>query len=293
MANPSAFDPRHLLYKACLWKDQLLPTNASITYAGRKDGIGAQIHSVLSLAAFAKLRGLKFIEQPLQEIAHNYDEEVNWDEQWNRFFGLPLKHTPMDQTPTVLRQVTRRLNLRRNHSYEATKAHRFVDYFPSIYEEIMPSYRARYEASDISKDSLFSQHQGILKLAFHLRRGDVIAERPGRVSSIEDAKAKLGKLRNHLDTSKRAYEILVFSQGAPADFKLLEGSNTRVLLNSNLFATFHSMVTADVLLTARSALSYAAGLYSTNTVIYERHYHPPMPHWLRQIDYLSSRLPEP
>jgi hypothetical protein len=288
MANPGRLNPRRLIYRACLRTDKIAPSGASITYAGRKDGIGAQIHSILSLAAYARLRGLHFIEQPLANVAHNDDNLADWDVQWNRFFGLPLQVPPLEKHPIVLRQVTRHLRLAKDGLYAATKAHRFVDFFPDIYREIMPEYRARYDASDISKRSLFEGDADCLKIAVHLRRGDVLLERPGRVSSIDAATAKLTRLRQILQKVQPKHEILVFSQGAQREFASLEGANTRLQLDVDLASSLHSMITADVLVTARSALSYAAALYSQNTVVYEKHFHPPLPGWLLDIEALTE-----
>jgi len=260
--------------------DRLFPSNAGITYAGRKDGIGAQMHGVLSLYAYAQLRSLRYIERPLRDIEHE-DGLPDWDLRWNQFFNLPTEEPSLNEQPVVLRQVTRQLKLDENKLYAATKAHRFVDYFPGIYRETMPHFRRRYAASSFPKKSLFRSDSECLKVAVHLRRGDVLEQRPNRVSSLTEAKTQLDSLRESLRKTGLNHEILVFSQGSPEAFHALEGPNTRLLLDSDLFATLHSMITADVLVTARSALSYVAALYSENTVVYKKHLHPPLPGWLQ------------
>jgi hypothetical protein len=290
MANPGRFHPKHLYFRSILAYDRIHPSSASITYAGRKDGIGAQLHSILSLFAYAKLRNLQYLDRPISNVAHNYEASPSWDRDWNLFFNLPTRSTEQDEEPKFLRQVTRELFLKQQGFYSATKAHRFTDFFPEVYNQIMPRFRHLYDTAEFPKKSLFLSSANTLKIAIHLRRGDVLTERPERASSLEDALTHLKDLREMLNRRSVDFEIIVFSQGDESEFNHFKDPRTRVHLGDDIFSTLHTMITADVFFMACSALSYIAGLYSKGIVVYQKYWHPKLPGWLDNIESLPAQL---
>ena len=78
--------------------------------------------------------------------------------------------------------------------------------------------------------------------------------------------------------------VVVFSQGAPADFAAITAACPTALLclNADVRATFHALVAADALLVARSSFSYAAALLSHGVVysdVLRRWWHVPPSRW--------------
>jgi len=251
---------------------------ASIEFSGRSDGLGAQIHSLFSLAAYAHLRAMTFIPRPLQNIAHSEGDTAQWDARWNRFFNLPLesKLTP-ESRPTG--KIHKLLRLRPDQAYRANKAHEIVDLFPEAYQAVMPGFRQAYDAATEPKEGLFKTDG--FRVAVHLRRGDAAAM-ADRCSSLELAKKRIEDLQQRLSPRHPQIEILVLSQGDPEAFDPLRSLGVRLALDADVFQSFHSMVTADALLTARSSFSYAAALLSQGEVFYEPFWHPPLPNWQDQ-----------
>jgi hypothetical protein len=292
MANPSPFHYNHVYYRCLLAADRLSPSRAKITYAGRDDGIGAQVHSILSLHAYARLRKLELHCRPIKDIEHNYANSPTWESDWNSFFNLPTSDYGPETESIFLRQVTRQLWLKQGRCYAMTKAHRFVDFFPAIYTQIMPQLREAYNDSDFPKKSLFSDDVTTLKIAMHLRRGDVLQLRPERASSIEKAANELSWLKQKLEGMGIRYEVIVFSQGDQKEFAMLESPQTRIHLEDDPFSAVHTMIRADVFLMAQSALSYVAGLYSSGTVVYRPHWHPCIPGWVSRLKKLPKHLKE-
>lgn len=91
--------------------------------------------------------------------------------------------------------------------------------------------------------------------------------------------------------------IRVFSQGTEQDFRDLHQFGIEFHLNEDLLSTFHSLVLADVLVMAKSCLSYSAALLSKGLKIYGPTGHRPLPGWLvlgknGQLDqrYLTRHL---
>jgi hypothetical protein len=75
------------------------------------------------------------------------------------------------------------------------------------------------------------------------------------------------------------YMITIFSEGAEDDFADMVSENVTLKLNGSVTDTFHSFVTAKVLVTAKSSLSYSAAILNENTIYYQDYWHKPLDHW--------------
>jgi len=223
---------------------------------------------------------MTFIPQPLWNIAHSEGDTAEWDAKWNRFFNLPPE-PKLNPTSRPTGKIHKLLPLQAGQTYRANKAHEIVDLFPEAYKQVMPGFRQAYDAAPENKKSLFETDG--FKLAIHLRRGDVSAM-PDRCSSLDLAKIRIQTLQQTLKPQHSQIEILVISQGDPEEFTSLRSLGVRLALNANVFHSFHTMVTADALLTARSSFSYAAALLSKNHIVYEPFWHPPLPNWTIQSE---------
>lgn len=53
------------------------------------------------------------------------------------------------------------------------------------------------------------------------------------------------------------------------------------MLNTNIEETFHYLVTAKILVTAKSSLSYCAALLNDNLIYYLDFWHKPLNKWIK------------
>jgi hypothetical protein len=81
------------------------------------------------------------------------------------------------------------------------------------------------------------------------------------------------------------YNITVFSEGCSDDFKKLEINQNNLKLNINIMETFHSLVTAKILVMTKRSFSYPAGILNKNIIYYEDFWHKSLEIWLN-IKYL-------
>jgi hypothetical protein len=51
------------------------------------EGVGSQYRKIISIYSFAKKHNLKYIHIPIR-VGHNYDNDKDWDEKWDRFFNF-------------------------------------------------------------------------------------------------------------------------------------------------------------------------------------------------------------
>jgi len=78
-----------------------------------------------------------------------------------------------------------------------------------------------------------------------------------------------------------------FSQGDRSDFKGIE--NVRFHLDEDVFSTFHHLVSADVIVMAKSSFSWVAALLSKGIKIHARgSYHGKMSSWLSDRNVVEN-----
>ena len=75
------------------------------------------------------------------------------------------------------------------------------------------------------------------------------------------------------------YNINVFSEGKEEEFNELRHERVSLKLNVDIETTFHSLVSAKVLVMAKSSFSYCAAILNTNTIFYLNFWHKPLAHW--------------
>ena len=76
------FTSKKLKVKKCIFDFYLnfFPQKYSyVTFAGRTDGIGAQMHAAISVLLFAYKMGLKYAHTPLSNIEHGLSNDLKWD----------------------------------------------------------------------------------------------------------------------------------------------------------------------------------------------------------------------
>lgn len=156
----------------------------------------------------------------------------------------------------------------------------------------------------------FNATAGKLRVAVHIRRGDIMATEQGgggkevqghygfRYTSNDDTLAYMRWVEKDLltDQSKKVGpEDIVFhlySEGVAQDFDSITQAfgQDRVFLHLDdyLPMAFHDMVSADVLIMAKSAVSQAVALLSRGTVYYQKYWHSSLSHWRHLPDHLPE-----
>jgi len=115
-----------------------------------------------------------------------------------------------------------------------------------------------------------------IDIAIHIRRGDVKKENGLRYTENSLYRELIQGLKCKYPSDR----ITIVSEGAYEDFKELELDESCYKLNQPVWEAFHSLVTAKVLVTARSSFSYAAAILNEQTIYYMEFWHAPLRHWL-------------
>lgn len=255
-----------------------------ITCRDRCDGGGAQIAARISTMIFAKLKGLTYAHSPLADVTHAPPElsTAEWSATWESFFSLGLGEISAAEVeardlPLVTISKPHRFLPRSQHLYQVTHCHKTSDKNPAAWAKIAPEIRRKYYSTP--KPELPKCTPAMKQIAIHLRRGDVGSS--GLYSErFTPNDALIGPLTQVIERigSDRC-QLHLFSQGKPADFLPFLQLGAELHLDDDPFLSFHQMVSADVLFTAKSTFSYLAGMIGTGEVIYEPFWHPPLPTW--------------
>lgn len=264
--------------------------NCYITYAGSGDGVGSQIHSILSILLFAKKFNLTYVHTPVKNIEHYKGDRVEWSLRWEEFFSLgnneiPIKALESSDVKRVFVKFPFLLNKKSDKLYMVSNCHSYTDTCPADFSLIIDDLRKKYNIKNASSSRI---NPAQLQLCVHIRRGDVDAVNINsfRYSSNRYILKNLVKILEFYNRQNIDCKVYIYSQGEEKDFLEFKELNATFCLNEDEFTTFDNLVNADILVTAKSSFSYVAGLLNKGIVFYEPFWHKPLPSW---INITSSR----
>lgn len=212
------------------------------------DGFGSQYHAIMSGIAYCNNKGITYVHTPFEHVSHDVDTK-----KLNDFIGLPAETDIIKNIRTEA------------HSEEVHWSERPSEYYTrSVIQKLRDAYYSTEKPNISSPD-----------IALHIRRGDVDVKDAKRFTGNEENKRIIDMLQKKYPD----YSITVFSEGKRSDFDDLVSDNVTLNLNGDITETFHSFVTAKVLVMAKSSLSYSAGILNENTIYYQHFWHKPLDHW--------------
>jgi hypothetical protein len=203
----------------------------------------------MSGIAYANNKGLTYVHAPFEKMSHDVDINI-----LNDFIGLRSESHKMDNIKTE------------HYSKEVHCSNKPSEYYTSPVLKILRDAYYSTKKPNISPP----------EIAMHIRRGDVDAIKyPTRFTDNKENKRIIDILKEKYPD----YNITLFSEGKESDFNDLLSSNVTLKLNGDITETFHSLVSAKVLVTAKSSLSYSAAILNENIVYYQDFWHKPLDHW--------------
>jgi len=218
------------------------------TIAERVDGFGAQYQGIISGIAYCYYKNYIYVHTPFKLLDHQVDIH-----KANEFIGIKTTSCPIYITQTCSAEV--------HWSPQPS-----IYYTPQVLNYIRQCYYTNKKPT-IDVD-----------IAIHIRRGDVTNEQNKERYTDN---AFYIKLIQTLQKKYPNYTITIFSEGTYEDFKEIGLEEKWFKLNTDIFETFHSLVSAKVLIQSFSSFSYCAGILNQNTVYhYDSFWHKKLDHWL-------------
>jgi len=225
-------------------------TKKNYTITGKKDGFGAQYQAIMSGIANCKFKNYNYIHTPFKIIGHCGDIK-----SLNNFIGIP------------------NLLCRNNIKIDITKP-----YSPEVHWSLCPSKYYTNDTIALLRNYYYTTSKPVIEkvdIAIHIRRGDVNNEKSKRYTS----NSYYNKIIKFLNNKYPKYNIVIFSEGSIENFNELNGKNISFKLNKSIEETFHSLVSAKILVTAKSSFSYSAAILNSNEIYYINFWHKPLKNW--------------
>ena len=234
-----------IIIKIYLKNSYKIPSFLTYTITGRNDGFGSQYLSVMSGIAYCEYMKYKYIHTAFKNIAHNADVK-----SLNKFIGIPISNNiKIDVEEKLASEV--KGNPKKYYTSEVLK--------------IIKNYYYSTPKPNISN----------IEIAIHIRRGDI---NKSSIRYTDNNKYK--ELISFLLEKYPDYKITIYSEGNINDFNELINDRVLFSLNKNIEDTYHSLVTAKVLVIAKSAFSYSAAMLNENIIYYMDFPYKPLDHWI-------------
>ncbi len=267
------------------WFSQRLKNanNCFVTCSGKIDGAGAQIQAILSTMLFANELGVKYVHTPFKKLAHNVDNDKSFESKWESFVNLGFDELAFDQIKSNKLDVIQVLHPREIKKIENTLfiipgCHKFADRNPNLYLKLLTKIRYKYAESTRKPDLYFDPAK--TNVAIHIRRGDITGEHSKRYTNNSFVSNIIRGISSALNDLVTEPVFHIYSQGDEKEFLDFAHNEIVFHLNESSFTTFHHMVSADVLVMAKSSFSYSAALFSKGIVIYLPFWHKPLKNWI-------------
>jgi len=263
-----------------------------ITCSGKTDGAGAQIQAVLSTMLFADELGIKYVHTAFKNISYpfhfkqtgrNIDNDKSFEGKWESFANLGFNELAvgqmkLDKLDIVQVGHPREVKKIKDTFYVICDCHKFADRNPDLYLELLPKFRQKYAESTEKPDLYFDLSR--INVAIHIRRGEISKEDSSRYTSNSLVLSVIRNISSALSDLKEEPVFHIFSQGDIEEFLDVQLPGIIFHLKECPFTAFHHMVSADVLVMAKSSFSYSAALFSKGIIMYLPFWHKPLRNWV-------------
>jgi len=233
------------------------------------DGFGAQYQKIIQTYIYCKIHNLIFCYNPIHCIEHNYNNDNEYINKIENLINLKNNIINLNQTMNVT-YLDFNLIVR--------------NYFENNIDKCCESEHMQFIKDCFweNKNKSFFNNDKI-NVALHIRRPNINDNR------IEGTNTPNSYYLNIINIIRKKYEnnnkkvlFHIYSQGNILNFKEFANHDVYFHLNENLFDTFIGMVSADILVTSASSLSYIAALISDNEIYYLPFWHNPRKNWAVQ-----------
>jgi hypothetical protein len=235
----------------------------SYTHETRKDGFGAQYQGIITTILICHEHKLNYIYSPLQQVEHNYDNDLNY-----------------------INKLEILMNLKDNLKTESESLRMIFGHLSNTFESNIDRYCSS-NAMKFIKDCFWKNKErdhfknNKTNIAVQIRRENshdngCAGDRANTPN--EYYKKIMDKIRD--EHSDKLIQFHIYSQGHSDKFQDLVGEDIQFHLNEEITSTFIGMVAADILILSPSSFSYVAGLLSDGKIYYKKFWHQKKKEWI-------------
>ena len=260
-----------------------------ITNRYKNDGPGSQFCHTLSIQALCHDFGLPYAHTPFCIVTQKPHREFDqsrchaWEDRLKLGEGFPLA-TDLD-LPLVEcdRYVSDWSLWTKPCIIKSVSAYNYVNASPNAFVTAAKKLRAKRKAMN-------STNSSVLKVAVHMRRGDVDRfNHPDRYTEDKKVMKTIDTIRSVTVKLGLKTNVTLYSQGHDELFSEFSTLGIDTKLDGDPLDAFIAMQESDVLVTAKSTFSYLAGLTNlSGSVVYDPFWYPPLRDWILIGDQESA-----
>jgi hypothetical protein len=258
-----------------------LGADVGILATGKNDGAGSQAQAAMSALCFARAHGASYVHRPFKTIEHAEFAMPDWVKAWEDYYNLGAGERRLgeDDAPVVPIDRIDAAAGRQRCVIEAEHYLHYCNKDPDAWERVMPELRRKFWLNKQPR----SRQDGTLRVAVHMRRGDVSAGNKKVARNFTPNATfvnTLTRLRSLLAAKGKALTIEVFSQGDPKMFADLATLGAELRLDAPALDTHRGLVEADILVMSKGAFSYTAALLNDGIVLYDPQKYRALQDWV-------------
>jgi len=266
---------------------------ARLFIRGRKDGLGATVHSLICGMAVAAHCGFRFGGM-LQGLQERESHDVQIAKTMQDFLGLSSDeslfvlwsnlHGPVSIVPKAEVEECRNYPASANLFFNTSTPQFWIgvsDYGYFLNDRFLGALKAQVMPGLIPRVALFKP--GVPSVAMHVRRGDVTSEDKMRYTPDEWYIQTASLIRAALpDADIHVWSSTEGSDQTIADFKNFTSKGMTVHLDGDPLDAWAHFAAAQVLVLAKGTFSRVPALLSPGCVVYQRMSPPDyvLPRWM-------------
>ena len=233
------------------------------------DGFGSQYQKIIQTYIYCKMNNLNFAYFPLKYIEHNYNNDEEYSNKLENVMNLKNNITN--------RNVTMNINT-------LNFMNTIMPYFEKNIDNCCESEHMKFIKDCFweNKDKNYFNNDKI-NIAIHIRREN--SHDKGQAGERATTPNMyyleiMNKIRKKYKDNDKKVLFHIYSQGEITKFIDLSNSDVKFYLNYDICESFIGMVSAEILVTSPSSLSYIAALISDGEIYYKKFWHNPRKNWI-------------
>jgi hypothetical protein len=245
-----------------------------ITITDRNDGFGAQFQHILFGIMYAEQNGLIYAHKPISTMDHNYNEDIHFIENIEDFINIRNNFKTIHEIP----------------NYNVIDFWTLYTYIVNNFDKCLEQNKARLKSIfwENKKNNYkkvpynevpYNEGSPILNVAVHIRRFNKCDWDSSRIDSNSYFLNLIQKIRETHPENKIFH---IYSQGDEDNFKEFIQDDIVFHLNEDVRDTFMGLVSSDILITSKSAMSYCAAILTDGIVYFNKFgdLNPPYYKWI-------------
>lgn len=239
-----------------------------MTNTYRSDGFGGQYQNIIYCAVYAERKKLPFYYTPFTGMEHNYLNQNDFLERKEIFIGF--------KTNIPIYENQKKINVNRDTVFRFVSNRTDFLAKSNALKKIKKIFYESKQKTDYLDDRFFN-------VAVHVRR-NLIDDSRSVANDDEIINKTINSIRKNQKYFNKPIKFHIISCGVGLKDKNYEqfknifvGEDIVFHLENEVETDFAIMVFSDILVSARSSLSYTAGLISNNLILQIPFWHDPLP----------------